>query len=71
VSSDNSEHLDVSGIGSTRDLALERADKQARQYFDLDHIDRLERLIGRAQAMTTAFDGTVQVWSINVEYRRP
>lgn len=75
----NTEYLDVTGVGSTRDLALEHADKQARQYFGLlpppsnwkPDVSPLTRLIGRAQPMTTTYDGTVQTWSVNVEYRKP
>ena len=67
------EYLNVQGIGNTRDCALEHADKQARQYFDLtsNQSNPLTRSVGRAHALTTTYDGSVQAWSVDVEYRWP
>ena len=62
-----SEYLKVEGMGSTRDLALGHADKQAEQYFG--HGAEWVREINGAEAIATNMDGSAAAWCIRVEYR--
>lgn len=62
-----SEVLTVTGFGSTRDSAIENADRKAAQYFGETAYRRAS--VGQARPETEFVNGTVVVWQIEVDYR--
>jgi hypothetical protein len=60
------EHLRVRGVGASREDALKDADAQAAQYFgDAPTIKE----IGEARAHSRSYDGSVELWEIDVIWR--
>ncbi|GAA4362013.1 hypothetical protein [Angustibacter luteus] len=62
-----SEHLAVLGIGASREAALEDATSQAAEYFGDQPVDKE---IGQARAHRRSYDGSVELWEIDVIWRR-
>ena len=62
-----SEHLAVLGIGASRDAALEDAASQAAEYFGDQPV---VKQIGQARAHRRSYDGSVELWEVDVIWRR-
>ncbi|WP_426561086.1 hypothetical protein ACPPVT_13570 [Angustibacter sp. McL0619] len=60
------EHLRVRGIGASREEALKDADAQAAQYFG--GVATIKE-IGEARAHSRSYDGSVELWEIDVVWR--